>query len=55
MAKTVPPSKFMEWKGLDRIQTVVHEMKCIWRELSKDDFGIDGEIEVVTAKPDGSG
>lgn len=55
MAKTVPESKFTEWEGLDRIQRVVHQMKCIWRELNKDDFGIDGEIEVVTAKPDGTG
>lgn len=55
MAKTVPETKFTEWKGLDRIQQVVHGMKCVWRELQKDDFGIDGEIEVVTAKPDGTG
>ena len=55
MAKTVPRSKFTEWKGLDRIQQVVHDMKCIWREMEKDDFGIDGEIEVVTQKDDGSG
>lgn len=55
MAKTVPESKFTEWEGLDRIQRVVHQMKCVWRELNKDDFGIDGEIEVVTAKPDGTG
>jgi hypothetical protein len=55
MGKTVPESKFTELKGLDRISTVVHEMKCLWREISKDDFGIDGEIEVVTPKPDGKG
>jgi len=30
-------------------------MKCIFREISKDDFGIDGEIEVVEEKPDGKG
>lgn len=55
MAKTVPASKFTEWKGLDRIQTTVHEMKCVWRELTKDDFGIDGEIEIVIPKQDGKG
>jgi len=55
MAKTVPDSKFTEWKGLDRIQHVVHDMKCIWREMEKDDFGIDGEIEVVTKRDDGGG
>lgn len=55
MAKTVPPSKFQEWKGLDRITLVVHEMKCIFREISKDDFGIDGEIEIVAEKPGGEG
>jgi hypothetical protein len=55
MGKTVAPSKFAEWEGLDRISEVVHRMHCIYREISKDDFGIDGEIEVVTEKKDGSG
>ena len=55
MVKTVLPSKFQEWRGLDRINHVVHEMRCIFRELSKDDFGIDGEIEVVVPKEDGKG
>lgn len=55
MPKTVPESKFQEWKGLDRISLIVHEMKCIFREISKDDFGIDGEIEVVVPKSDGKG
>jgi len=53
--KTVPSSKFQEWKALDRIAPIVHEMKCIFREISKDDFGIDGEIEVVVPKADGKG
>ncbi len=34
---------------------VVHEMGNIWREMTKDDFGLDGEIEVVTPKPGGDG
>lgn len=55
MAKTVLPSKLQEWRGLDRITQVVHEMGCIFRELSKDDYGIDGEIEVVEPKADGTG
>jgi hypothetical protein len=55
MGKIVKPSKRTEWKGLDRISVVVHEMGNIWREMTKDDFGLDGEIEVVTRKPDGSG
>jgi len=55
MAKTVKESKFTEWKGLDRISITVHEMKCFWRELTKDDFGIDGEIEIVLPKADGKG
>lgn len=55
MPKTVLPSKFQEWKGLDRISTVVHEMKCIFREITKDDFGLDGEIEVVVPKRGGQG
>ncbi|MGC9323050.1 MAG: DUF4365 domain-containing protein, partial [Kosmotogaceae bacterium] len=55
MPKTVLKSKFQEWRGLDRISLVVHEMHCIFREITKDDFGIDGEIEVVEEKPDGTG
>ncbi len=55
MAKTVSPSKFQEWKGLDRIQVITHEMKCVYRELQKDDYGIDGEIEVVVPKSSGEG
>jgi hypothetical protein len=30
-------------------------MRCIYREISKDDFGIDGEIEVFIPKADGKG
>lgn len=55
MPKTVPPSKFQEWVGLDRISLISHQMKCIFREINKDDFGIDGEIEIVREKPDGGG
>lgn len=55
MPKTVPVSKFQEWKGLDRISLIVHEMRYIFREITKDDFGLDGEIEVVREKPDGTG
>ncbi len=55
MSKTVPESKFQEWKGLDRITSTVHEMKCIFRKLTEDDFGIDGEIEIVEPKPTGQG
>jgi len=55
MSKTVLPSKRTEWKELDRISEIVHSMNCIWREMTKDDFGLDGEIEVVIPKPDGKG
>ncbi|MCQ3935711.1 MAG: hypothetical protein DPW18_01565 [Chloroflexi bacterium] len=55
MPKIVRNSKFQELKGLDRIQFAVHEMKCLWRELNKDDIGIDGEIEILQPKPDGKG
>jgi len=55
MGKTVQSSKRTEWKGLDRIAIVVHQMGNIWREMTKDDFGLDGEIEVVTPKLDGTG
>ena len=30
-------------------------MRCLFRVISQDDVGIDGEIEVVTAKSDGNG
>jgi hypothetical protein len=55
MSKTVSPARFIEWQGLDRISVIVHEMHCIFRELSKDDFGIDGEIEVVQEKSGSKG
>ena len=55
MPKYVPASKFQELKGLDRISQVVHEMQCIWREISKDDIGIDGEIDLLEPRPDGKG
>lgn len=55
MGKTVLPSKFQEWKGLDRISLIVHGMKCIFREITKDDYGLDGEIEVLRQKADGRG
>lgn len=55
MAKNIPKSKFTELKGLDRIAQTVHEMGCLWRNISKDDVGIDGEIEVLTPRADGKG
>ena len=55
MGKTVPASKFSEWKGLDRIGPIVHRMPSIFREISKDDVGIDGEIEIVVPKASGEG
>ncbi len=55
MGKTVASSKLSEWKGIDRITEVVHDMNCIFREISKDDFGIDGEIEVVIPKENEEG
>jgi hypothetical protein len=55
MAKNVPATKFTELRGLDRISVITHEMKCLFRVISQDDVGIDGEIEVVTPKTDGDG
>jgi Domain of unknown function (DUF4365) len=55
MSKNVPKTKIIEWKGLDRITEIVHRMNCIFRETSKDDVGLDGEIEVVAPKADGKG
>ncbi|MEY9756217.1 DUF4365 domain-containing protein [Bradyrhizobium yuanmingense] len=53
--KLVSKSKVSEWRGLDRISSVVHEMRCIWREQEKDDIGIDGEIELCRQRQDGDG
>lgn len=55
MPKTVLESKFTELEGLDRISQVVHEMKCLFREITKSDYGIDGEIEICTPKANGKG
>lgn len=52
MAKKVLATKFQELKGLDRISTIVHEMRCLFREISKDDVGIDGEIEMLVRSAD---
>lgn len=41
--------------GLDRIAFTVHDMNCIYREITKDDFGIDGEIEIVVPNDNGVG
>jgi hypothetical protein len=53
--KIVAKSKLSEWRGLDRINLVVHGMSCIWREQEKDDVGIDGEIEPCRPRVDGDG
>lgn len=53
LQKIVPKSKRSEWRGLDRISSVVHGMGCIWREQEKDDVGLDGEIELCRARDDG--
>jgi Domain of unknown function (DUF4365) len=53
--KIVPKSKLTEWRGLDSIASVVHGMRCIWREQEKDDIGIDGEIELCRQRDDGEG
>lgn len=50
MSKIISKTKFPEWKGLDRISKITHEMGCIFREIAKDDVGIDGEIEIVVPK-----
>lgn len=55
MPKPILESKFREWEGLDRISPTIHAMKCIYRELNKDDYGIDGEIEIVEKTSDGKG
>jgi hypothetical protein len=31
------------------------QARCIWREMTKDTFGCDGEIEMLTPKPNGTG
>ena len=44
--------------GVERprqIGPIVHSMPSIFREISKDDFGIDGEIEIVVPRRQGRG
>lgn len=55
MPKQVPESKFTEHQGLDRIAAIVHAMKHLWRPISQDDVGIDGEIEILAPTEQGSG
>lgn len=56
MSKIIGKSKHSEWAGLVRIRQVVSlEMKCIYRETSSDDFGIDGTIEMSVPTADGQG
>lgn len=55
MGKTISEAKFTEWEGLDALSLAVHGMRCIFREIAKDDVGIDGEIEVVAPKVGGGG
>ena len=56
MSKIIGKSKHSEWAGLVRIRQVVSlEMKCIYRETSSDDFGIDGTIEMSIPTADGQG
>jgi hypothetical protein len=54
MSKIVGKSKHTEWMGLVRIREIVSlEMRCIYRETSSDDFGIDGTIEITVPASDG--
>lgn len=53
MPKIVIESKFTELEGLDRISKMVHQMKYLFREITKSDYGIDGEIEICVPKDDG--
>ena len=46
-SKRVNPNLQQEKEGLIRVQQVVKEMRCIWRPTPNDDYGIDGEIEIV--------
>ncbi|GAK60094.1 hypothetical protein U27_07082 [Candidatus Vecturithrix granuli] len=55
MPKTVLESKFTELEGLDRINHIVYEMKCLFREITKSDYGIDGEIELCIPKENRKG
>ena len=53
--KILPTQKVSEWWGLDLISSVVHAMRCVWREQAKDDIGVDGEIELCARRSDGDG
>jgi hypothetical protein len=45
--KRVNPNVWQEKDGLIRLQEVVKEIKCIWRPTPNDDYGIDGDVEIV--------
>src|SRR5437763_13774930 len=55
MSKTVLEGKFTEHQGLDRIAAIVHAMKHLWRPISQDDVGIDGEIDILVPNEQASG
>ena len=42
-----PKTKIYENEGINYIANVVNNMCCIWREIAKDDIGIDGYIELI--------
>lgn len=53
MGKTVTASTFSEWRGLDHLRCMVHALRCIYIEMTKDDVGVDAEIGGVVAKTSG--
>lgn len=45
--KKAPAQRIVENLGLARLHSVVTQVGYIWRPTSSDDYGIDGEIEIV--------
>lgn len=45
--KRINPNLQQEKQGLLLLQQVVKDMGCIWRPTPTNDYGIDGEIEIV--------
>jgi hypothetical protein len=46
-SKRLNPNLQQEKRGLILLQQVVNEMRCIWRPTPNDDYGNDGDIEIV--------
>lgn len=55
MSKTVLPSHVIGERGVNAFSDYCnrHQPYIIWREETKNDFGVDGEVELTEVTPDG--